>query len=192
MDWITTSTILRELRESPDGDAWTRLVQRFRRPIVSFARKMGHAPADAEDVAQETLAAFVKAYRAGRYDRRKGRLSRWLFGIACRQAQRARRLKAGAQSSGDTPEPDQLAAADASKLWDAEWEDSMLAECFRRVRAEVEPQTYRVFELVVLEGKSPAEVGRALDLPSTVVYNSKHRVITRLRRHRATLESMDA
>jgi RNA polymerase sigma factor (sigma-70 family) len=192
MEWITTSTILRELRESSESDAWSRLVTRFRRPIVRFARKMGHAPADAEDVAQETLSAFVEAYRAGRYDRTKGRLSQWLFGIAFRQSQRVRRLSSRAARAADHVEDvDGLAPPDVTDLWEREWEEGMLAECFRRVREEVEPQTFRIFELVVLEGKTPADVGRTLNLPATVVYNSKHRVIARLRRLRTALESIE-
>ena len=191
MEWITTSTILRELRESSESDAWSRLVTRFRRPIVRFARKMGHAPADAEDVAQETLSAFVEAYRAGRYDRTKGRLSQWLFGIAFRQSQRVRRLRSRARAAVQAGDIGDLAPPDVTDLWEREWEEGMLAECFRRVRAEVEPQTFRIFELVVLEGKTPADVGRTLNLPATVVYNSKHRVIARLRRLRTALESIE-
>ena len=82
MDWITTSTILEGLKEFEGGDAWERLVERFRRPIVSFIRDLGLAESDAEDVAQETLIAFAEAYREGKYDPAKGRLSHWLFGIA--------------------------------------------------------------------------------------------------------------
>lgn len=192
MDWITTSTILRELRCSPDGDAWAQLVRRFRPPIVRFARSLGHTPDDAEDVAQETLAAFAKAYCAGQYDPEKGRLNQWLFGIAFRQSRRARRLNPQTVPLDDDDEVPEPESAAASAVWDREWEQTILAECFRRVRQEVEPQTFRIFELVVLESKPAAEVGQLLGLPATVIYNSKHRVITRLRRHRAMLESIQA
>lgn len=193
MEWVTTSTILRDLRESGSGDAWERLVGRFHAPIIRFARRTGHTAAEAEDVAQETLAAFVKAYRTGKYDRRKGRLSHWLFGIAVRQSRRA--LRRGGRALAALRDLSTASGAgraqrdeQASRLWEQEWEDAMLAECLRKVREEVEPQTFRVFEQVVLEGRAPADVAASLNLPATVVYNCKHRVIARLRKYRALLE----
>lgn len=195
MDWLTTSTILRELRESPHSDAWTHLVQRFHKPIVRFARQMGHSAADAEDVAQETLAAFVKSYRAGRYDRRKGRLSKWLFGIAYRQSCKVRASVTRDRQVGELDERalspgERLPRKEASGLWDREWENRMIAECLRHVREEVEAQTFRIFEMVVLEGRPAAEVSASLNVSSTVVYNAKHRVIVRCRRWRSMLESV--
>lgn len=196
MEWVTTSTILHDLRESNDGDAWARFVGRFHRPIVRFSRQMGHSAADAEDVAQETLAAFLQAYRRGKYDRLKGRLSHWLFGIAVRQSRRA--LRQGARAAAATRNLSARAGADAgsdaaevSRLWEEEWEDAMLAECLRQVRTEVEPQTFRIFEQVVLEGRAPAGVAASLNLSLTKVYNCKHRVITRLRKCRAMLERVE-
>src|SRR5436305_1544249 len=90
MTWLTTATVLEKLRDFANRDAWDRFSERFRRPVVSFARGMGLAQSDAEDVAQETLMAFAKAYREGQYDPAKGRLSKFLFGIAYRQALKGR------------------------------------------------------------------------------------------------------
>src|SRR5690349_6694570 len=92
--WVTTATVLEKLRDFGNRDAWSSFTERFRQPVVSFARGMGLKQADAEDVAQETLLAFAEAYRGGKYDPAKGRLSRFLFGIAYRQALRGRRVAA--------------------------------------------------------------------------------------------------
>lgn len=101
-----------------------------------------------------------------------------------RAAAAIRELSARAGAGGKAEQGD----AAVSRLWEQQWEDAMLAECLRKVREEVEPQTFRVFEQVVLEGRAPAEVAASLNLPATVVYNCKHRVIARLRRCRAMLE----
>lgn len=77
--WITTTTLLDRLGDYGDQDAWDRFVERFRRPITSFALEVGVPPRDVEDVTQETLVAFAQAFRAGRYDRARGRLRSWLF-----------------------------------------------------------------------------------------------------------------
>ena len=62
-EWITTSTILHDLRDYENREAWGRFSDRFRRPIVRFARNAGLAANDAEDVAQEVLTAFAQAHR---------------------------------------------------------------------------------------------------------------------------------
>ena len=59
MTWLTTATVLQKLRDFENRDAWDSFADRFRRPVISFARGMGLKPADAEDVAQETLLAFA-------------------------------------------------------------------------------------------------------------------------------------
>ena len=196
MDWLTTSTLLQDLRYERD-EAWQSLVDRFRGPIVRFARRAGHPPADAEDVAQQTLLTFVQRYREGRYDPARGRLSRWLFGIAWHQLLRDRRARAREPVNiptvtGDTSFwsalPDESAA---TTIWDHEWERAMMATCLDRVRREVEPATLRAFELVVLEARRPADAAAELGVPVEHVYSAKHRMLTRLRALREQLEGID-
>ncbi len=195
MEWITTSTMLQKLHAADDHGAWERLVQRFQRPIVRFATRVGASPAEAEDVAQETLLAFAENYRNGKYDRAKGRLSHWLFGIAYRQIRReirrqARRvatLPATGNGSFWSALPDQQ---QASTVWDAEWEQALLAACIERAHREFEPRTFRMFELAVRLEWSPADVARELAVPVKAVYNAKHRVIKRIRELRAELEQV--
>src|SRR5262245_42778033 len=90
-EWVTTSTVLKRLADFGDRDAWRTFDERFRAPIASFARKQGLSASDAEDVAQETLLGFAQAYKQGEYDKTRGRLSQWLFGIARRRMAQARR-----------------------------------------------------------------------------------------------------
>lgn len=188
MTWQTTATVLERLRDFANRDAWDDFADRFRRPVVSFARGMGLAPADAEDVAQETLIAFAQAYRDGRYDPSKGRLSRFLFGIAYRQALHARRKRPPQVESAVWAElPDEQAA---SGVWDTEWERSALDRCLAQARGEFEPPSFRAFELVVRDGRSPAEAAESLGLPIKAVYNAKHRILKRIRELRDELESI--
>ena len=59
MAWLTTATVLQNLRDFDNREAWSSFADRFRQPVVSFARSMGLHQADAEDAAQETLLAFA-------------------------------------------------------------------------------------------------------------------------------------
>jgi RNA polymerase sigma-70 factor (ECF subfamily) len=189
MAWLTTATVLANLRDFDNHEAWSSFADRFRQPVVSFARSLGLSQADAEDAAQETLLAFAEAYRRGQYDPAKGRLSKFLFGIAYRQALRARRVGAQVAPVGTTvwsQVPDQQ---NASGIWDTEWERSLLDECLRQVRTEFEPATYRAFELVVRDDKDAAEAAAELSVPIKSVYNAKHRILKRIRELRGQYET---
>lgn len=196
MDWLTTSTVLHDLRDFNNRAAWDQFAERFRRPIVSFARTLGLSTIDAEDVAQETLLAFAESFRRGQYDRSKGRLSRWLFGIAYRQALNERRSGARLAARGAAgSDPDALLhnvpdEAAATVSWDQEWEQALLQQCLAQVQAEVEPVTYQAFELVVRGERSAAQAAAELGVPIKLVYNAKHRVLKRIRELRAALEDV--
>jgi RNA polymerase sigma-70 factor (ECF subfamily) len=185
VDWLTTTTILHDLRDYANRGAWDRLVERFRRPIASFVREVGVAPADCEDVAQNTLLAFAEAYRGGKYDRDAGRLSRWLFGIAYKQALRQRRRDAHDPPAPALPEGAEpnavLDEATASDVWDRLWSRHLLEKGIEQARGEFDADAFRIFELVVLEDRSPAEVAAELGLPAQAVYAAKHRVLRRVR-----------
>lgn len=194
MRWVTTTILLKNLRDAEDA-AWEEFVDRFRAPIVRFARGLGLAADEAEDVAQETLLDFVRAYRNGQYDREKGRLSAWLFGIAHRRVRSARRREAGrprllkgpARTAFWANLPDEHAAR---RSWDTSWERAVLDQCLERVRTEVEPSTIRAFELFAIEGRSAAAVAEELGMSRNAVFIAKHRVIKRILELREQMESV--
>ena len=79
----TTTTQLLEALFGPGEEAvWREFDARYRPIIFAFARELGVAAEDAADVAQQTLTEFLRDYRAGKYDRRRGRLRAWIIGIA--------------------------------------------------------------------------------------------------------------
>lgn len=195
VDWITTSTVLHDLRDFSNRAAWDRFVARFRVPVLRFARSVGLSENDAEDVAQEALATFAQRYQEGHYDRDRGRLSQWLFGITYHKALDHRRKAARGPSSGSSAFdalsglhlPDE-AALTAS--WDQEWEQALLEQCLEQVRREVEPNTFRAFDLTVRENMDAAAAAELLGVNIKLVYNAKHRILKRIRELRGELESV--
>jgi RNA polymerase sigma-70 factor (ECF subfamily) len=191
-DWITTSTLLHQLRDFQDEGAWRRLVERFRAPIAGFAVDMGVSRDDAEDVAQEALMAFAQAFREGRYDRDRGRLSAWLFGIAYHRA--ARLLRRSSREPGREPEEAAAEIPDerwATTAWDRRWQAHLLEECVRQAQREFAPEIFRAFDLVVVRQRTPAEAASDLGIPVKAVYNAKHRVLQRIRELGTALESLE-
>jgi DNA-directed RNA polymerase specialized sigma24 family protein len=129
VEWTTTTTLLRELRDYANEGAWETFVRRFRPPVTRFLRELGIVERDVEDVTQEVMLAFAQLYRAGRYDRERGRLSRWLFGIAYNHVLRQRHGR-----------------------------ETLLQLCLSRARAEFASSTDGAFALVVLDQRNPIEL----------------------------------
>ncbi len=195
MEWTTTSTILSQLRDRQNDAAWSRLVERFRAPIIAFAHKAGASQTDAEDVAQETLVEFAESFRLGRFDPSRGRLSRWIFGIAFNQILRLRqsnaRREAKAVSGMDTGFWHDVMDEDrAHELWELEWEQAVLEQCIARARKEFTADVMSAFEGAVADHRSAAEVAADLGVSTKTIYNAKHRVLTRIRAIRAEIEEI--
>jgi RNA polymerase sigma-70 factor, ECF subfamily len=194
MEWLTTTTVLDRLRDANDHSAWSSFVERFRAPITSFSRKLGLGLSDAEDVSQETLMAFLECYRKDAYERGRGRLGHYLFGIAHNKILLARRKIASREVQVSVAEdgtsffaavPDTAAAEQA---WEQEWRQATLLQCLEQVRQEVSPQTFEAFRLVVFENAEPAKVAEQLGMTRNAVFIAKHRVAGRLREIRVAFD----
>ncbi|MCE9593290.1 MAG: hypothetical protein K8S98_03755 [Planctomycetes bacterium] len=186
-EWVTTSTMLQRLSDFDDRGAWEKLSQRFLRPIQAYARQRGLRPDECEDVAQESLMAFAQAFRRGDYDRARGRLSHWLFGIVWRRIDHVRRKPDRIGDGGpvrpvDTVEWMNFEAPRAvSPEWEEVWERTMLEDCLRQIRVEFEPKTMRAFEMLVLEDRSIEDAESELATSRNALTIAKHRVSKRLR-----------
>lgn len=189
MSGTTTSLKLLEgLRQADDQTAWQRFCARYEPMLLAFARRVGLQPEDARDVVQETLLVFVKRFRAGDYDRERGRLHAWLGGIAFNKIRDARRRLARREaqmpdSTGTTAFvnhiPDQTELTD---IFDQEWRRAVLAECLQAVQQQVSPQTYEAFRLYALDGVPAEQVAEQLGIPRETVYVYKCRVLSHLRK----------
>lgn len=192
MKWVTTSLILKQLhRDEPD--TWELFIARFRRPVMMFARGQGLPAEEAEDAAQETLAEFLRTYREGRYDREKGRLHSWLFGIAHRVVLNRRRKLARDRQRQPAAQPTAFWDAvpiddDARTSWDDSWRRAMFDQCLDQVRIELEPKTVLAFEEYALNDRPASEVARELQMSRNAVFLAKHRVLRRIRELRDQLE----
>jgi RNA polymerase sigma-70 factor, ECF subfamily len=62
-----------------DDSAFAYLVQKYRRPMVSFMYRMAHNPSAAEDLAQEV---FLRVYRSRESYEPSAKFSTWLYRIA--------------------------------------------------------------------------------------------------------------
>jgi len=189
----TTTQLLEELLDPANKEAWEGFDRRYRRVLLGIARSLGFCDADAEDLAQRTLAEFARAYRAERYQRGKGRLSSWLLGIARHVGSEMRRRGGGGgpgkgrRVGGDSmlgevveeiPNEQHL-----SQIWSRSREQAILREALEVLRKSprMEEHTFRAFELFALRGVPAEEVARQCDVEVDSLYVIKNRLTKRLR-----------
>jgi RNA polymerase sigma-70 factor (ECF subfamily) len=190
---ITNTDLLNGLRNPDNAEIWEAFFERYQPLLVSFGRRLGLNDPDAQDGAQEALMGFVRAYREGAYDRAKGRLRSWLFGIASnkmRDIQRKRGRDLVIVDEADDTRflnkiPDDHSI---SEVWEAEWRKAVLSTCLREVREKVKPKTMKAFELFALEGLPAQKVAEQLEMTENAVWIAKNRVLSHMREIQQELE----
>ena len=185
MEWVTTTQVLEELKFSNDAPIWTIFHDHFHTVVVKFARHMGLSVTDAEDAAQDTMLAFVKAFRDGKYEREKGHLSDWLFGVAKRVILNFRRRQPLEQLMADkttgTSFWDLVQDNHSIKRsWESEWRCMVLARCLEQIRKEIDAKLFKAFELYALSELPVDKVAEELGMSLNAVYIAKSRVLSRL------------
>ena len=183
---MTSTLLLEGLRRPDNHTVWQDYVDRYRPLLVRFARRLGVPEADAEDLAQQALCAFADGYRNGAYDRERGRLRAWLFGIARnfvrRWLQRPPRELQAADASAGTGFLERISTEDQiAEIWAAEWRQAVLQQCLLEVSLEVEPRTFRAFEQFARRGLPAREVAAELGISENAVFGAKRRVLRRIR-----------
>lgn len=180
----TSTTLLDALRDEKQTQAWEAFFDKYAPVIRSFVR--GIVPVtEIDDVVQDTLLTFVKAYRKGAYDRSRGSFRSWLYTVAKRKAlelqrKHSRRATHKYRAHGATDYDPVKDAADPRRSdlevrWEQEWADHLLDSVQRQLCLEFEPDSLRVFDLCVLQHHSTGDVAQLLGKTSGAVATTKLR-----------------
>jgi len=192
---IDSDTLVARLQRQEDDGAWSQVDARYGPLVRAFAQRMGLDPTIADDARQEVMLAFVRAIRADQFDRARGRLRDFLFGIA---RNRIRTLRSREHNRNRLAvQPDETGFLDRipdedrwSQAWDAEWQVAVRAQCLREAQERFSSDTYRVFHAKVIEGLSSAEVGQRTGKTIRAVDMATHHVRTFLRQIRPVIEEV--
>ncbi|MBX3386275.1 MAG: sigma-70 family RNA polymerase sigma factor [Phycisphaeraceae bacterium] len=182
----TTTRLLDALVDHSNAEVWSALDARYRPIIAALARRLGLRHTDAEEVAQQTMTEFVRAYRDGRYDRSKGRLSSWILGIAhntVRHAMRDRKRATGSAAARADDLPDTPDEGSIRSIWSEERDRAILDQALRVLRddSSVDDRTLRAFELVGLRAVPAAQAAAQCGMSVDQVYVAKSRITSRLK-----------
>lgn len=180
----TTTWMLDALRDPGNEPVWTQFDARYRPVLTGLARRLGLGEAQAEEVAQQSLSEFVRAYREGRYDRAKGRLSSWILGIAHHSTLHALRAGRRETSIGNTALTGLVDPHELRSIWEDERDRAILARAMSVLRDEstVDDRTLLAFELFGLRGVPATEAATRCGMSVDQVYVAKSRVTKHLRR----------
>ena len=81
------------------------------------------------------------------------------------------------------------AGFDLEATWDREWESNLSEAALARVKRQVKPRQFQMFDLYVLKQWPVKEVARALDVSIGQVYVTKHRIAGLLKKELRNLEA---
>lgn len=183
---LTSASLLVRLRDGANNGAWREFTTLYGPVIYGFARKRGLQDADAADVMQDVLRSVSGAIGRLDYDRRQGTFRGWLFTVTRNKVYNflsARRIRP--QSSGDTTTNRLLAshptANDGADEWEVEYQRRLAAIAMERIKNEFQPNTWRAFQLVAVDGLPVAEVARQIVMSVGAIYVAKSRVLARLK-----------
>lgn len=187
----TRVTLLRRIRDGSDPVAWEEFFARYWRLVFYFARRRGCSEHTAEEVVQDVMTTVFNKREVFRYDPAQGRFRDWLAAVVRNQVAMQRRAPAqrirarGGEIKGDNiTSPAETCLVDTDmppdELWEAAFEETLLAALLDVVRRQVEPPTFQAFELTALGKLSAAEVAAVTGLSRNAVYQARRAVIKRL------------
>lgn len=188
----TSRSLLVQLKDGQPA-AWERLTALYAPLVYQWCRSMRLAEQDVPDVFQQVFQAVASHIQGFHRDRPGDTFRNWLRAITRNKVRdHFRRTARQAQAAGGTDAQvyfSQVAAplpgpeeAEESAPHDEEGEVRLLLRgALEQVRELVHPQTWQAFWKVVVEGKSPEEVGEELAMRPGSVRVAKSRVLSRLR-----------
>ena len=187
----TRATLLGRLKNWADQASWQEFFDIYWQLIYRVARKAGLTDAEAQDVVQETLMAVAKHMPAFKYNPAVGTFKAWLLTQArwriVDQFRKRGPVAPHHADIGDTARtatieriPDEK-SLDWDALWEGDWEKTVLAAAMSRVKRQLDPQKFQIFDFYVNREWPPEKVAQTFNVTVNQVYLVKNRVTEMLR-----------
>jgi len=197
----TRSSLVKRLRNWEDHGSWQDFFDTYWKLIYAVAIKAGLSEAEARDVVQETVLAVAKQMREDGYDRTKSSFKNWLCLITRRRiidhfrkrtdpklhpTPRAREGTSRTDTIDRVPDP---ASLKLDSVWEDEWQKNLLDAAIQRVKQQVTPKQFQIFDLSVLRELSVTEVTSLLKVNAAQVYLARYRVGALVKKEAKRLEA---
>lgn len=195
----TRKSLIARLDNWEDQKTWDEFYQTYWRLIYSVAIKAGLRPEESFDCVQETILSIAKQSKKKLYDPELGSFKTWLMNMTRWRIndQFRKRKKDTAMVGGEWDDDRKTAVIDRiedpngdilSRLWDVEWKNNIADAALARVKTQVSPKQYQIFDFYVIRQMDAQEVQDKLNVSMAQVYLAKHRVGAVLKKELAKLE----
>ena len=196
----TRKSLIAKLDNWEDQQAWDEFYKTYWRLIYAVAVKAGLRSDEAFDCVQETILSIAKQSKKNLYDPAQGSFKTWLMNMTRWRIndQFRKRKKDTAMVTGDWESDRKTDVIDRvedpngdvlSRLWDVEWKKNVADAALARVKAQVSPKQYQIFDCYVIKQWEAKRVQDHLHVSMAQVYLAKHRVGAVLRRELAKLDN---
>ncbi len=184
--WLPTrQSLLSRLKNWEDQRSWQEFFDTYSRLIYSVALKAGLSDSEAQEVVQETIITVARQMPGFRYDEQRGSFKGWLLQTTrWRISDQFRKrvpecTSAAPQQDGEsgTAEIERAeGAACVETVWDEAWERNLVEAAIERVKGQVDPKEFQIFDLHVLREWPVQQVARKLHTTQAHVYYAKYKV----------------
>jgi RNA polymerase sigma-70 factor, ECF subfamily len=193
----TRESLLVQVRSAENREAWNRFVVIYQPVIYRLARHRGLQDADAQDLAQQVLIAIASTIGSWEKTDASVRFHHWLRRVARNAIVNALSRQPKDRAAGGTSVQELLMEqaendSEAAAQIELEYRRELYLRAARIVRHDIEPETWRAFELTVIENRSIDAAAVELNKPIGTIYAARSRVMRRLRQVVQDLEKSES
>jgi RNA polymerase sigma-70 factor (ECF subfamily) len=193
----TRESLLVQLRSPANREAWEQFALVYRPVIYRLARRRGLQDADAQDLAQRVLMAVASAIGSWEKANESVRFRHWLRRVARNAIVNALSRRPHDRATGGSAVHELLQEQpgldpESDAQIELEYRRELYLRAARIVRCDVNTETWRAFELTVIENRTIDEAAIDLEVPVGTIYAARSRIMRRLRETVRDLEKAES
>jgi RNA polymerase sigma-70 factor (ECF subfamily) len=193
----TRESLLVELRSPANREAWNEFALLYRPVIYRLARHRGLQDADAQDLAQQVLMAIASAIGEWEKSNESVRFRHWLRRVARNAIVNTLSRQPHDRAAGGSSAHERLIEQPSDEgqfdeQIEVEYRRELYLRAAKMIRSDFEPDTWRAFEMTVIENRSIDEAALQLDKQVGTIYAARSRIMRRLREAVRELEEADS
>lgn len=194
----TRTSLLRRVKDWEDQQSWEEFFAIYRRLVHSMAIKAGLTESEAEDVLQETMISTAKTIKEFKYDPSQCSFKSWLRHLTQKRVADAFRRRhrlptvTAANETATTTLAERLAdpaSVDLDAVWEEEWRQRIFEASIDKVKGQVSPEQFQMFDFYVLRKMPVRKAAAALEVSVGQIYLAKHRVLRLIKKEVKRLEA---
>lgn len=189
----THASLLLRVQAGDDPKAWEQFVEVYRPIVYRLARRRGLQEADAEDLAQQVLFSVARSIASWRRRDESVHFRHWLKRVAKNAILNLLTRGPKERAAGSTSVHELLEQYDAddqalARDLELEYRREIFFRAAAIVKSEIATDSWKMFELSVIEDIPIEQVAATLGKSVGAVYAARSRVMKRLQRYVKDME----